>query len=116
MNIAYGGSCTAGKRSDFDAYHEVLACAAKHDLAVAPGVKSFLQFGTVDVREYCRKKDYCSAFEGEGVELIQRACGACAQSGILRNQQSSGDLRHQPQFRGPVRFGSRARILWRLVP
>lgn len=24
VDIAYGGSCTGGKRADFDAYHEVL--------------------------------------------------------------------------------------------
>jgi 3-isopropylmalate/(R)-2-methylmalate dehydratase large subunit len=48
VQIGYGGSCTGGKREDFDAYHEVLAWAAEQGLAVAPGVKLFLQFGTVN--------------------------------------------------------------------
>ncbi|WP_198029541.1 aconitase family protein [Bradyrhizobium sp. WSM3983] len=89
VNIAYGGSCTAGKREDFDAYHEVLAWAAKHGLSVARGVRLFLQFGTVDVREYCRGKDYFSAFEAVGAELLQPACGACANCGPGSSETSN---------------------------
>ena len=50
VDIAYGGSCTAGKREDFDRYHEVLAWAAGRGLRVAPGVALYLQFGTTAVR------------------------------------------------------------------
>jgi homoaconitase/3-isopropylmalate dehydratase large subunit len=32
VDIAYGGSCTAGKREDFDQYHAVLAWAAQRGL------------------------------------------------------------------------------------
>ena len=39
VDIAYGGSCTAGKREDFDRYHEVLAWGLAHGLRVAPGVQ-----------------------------------------------------------------------------
>jgi 3-isopropylmalate/(R)-2-methylmalate dehydratase large subunit len=53
IHIAYGGSCTAGKREDFDRYHEVLAWAADRGLRVADGVELFLQFGTAAVRDYC---------------------------------------------------------------
>ena len=53
LDIAYGGSCTAGKREDFDHYHAVLAWAAARGLRVADGVKLYLQFGTVAVRDYC---------------------------------------------------------------
>ena len=81
VDIAYGGSCTAGKRADFDAYHEVLAWAVDHHLTVASGVKLFLQFGTVDVREYCQKKGYFDVFDAVGAELLQPACGACANCG-----------------------------------
>ena len=49
IDIAYGGSCTAGKRADFDYYHDVLSWAAGHGLKVADGVKLYLQFGTTDV-------------------------------------------------------------------
>lgn len=81
VDIAYGGSCTAGKREDFDHYHEVLAWAADHDLKVAPGVEFILQFGTVDVRRYCEERGYLRAFEAVGAELMQPACGACANCG-----------------------------------
>jgi 3-isopropylmalate/(R)-2-methylmalate dehydratase large subunit len=81
LDIAYGGSCTAGKREDFDHYHEVLAWAAKQGLRVPPGVKLYLQFGTADVRDYCIRKGYLAAFEQVGAELLQPACGACANCG-----------------------------------
>lgn len=81
VSIAYAGSCTAGKREDFDHYHAVLGWAAARGLRVAPGVKLYLQFGTVAVREYCRERGYLDAFEKVGAELLQPACGACAQCG-----------------------------------
>ena len=81
VQIAYGGSCTAGKRDDFDCYHEVLSWAAKRDLRVAEGVQLFLQFGTIDVRRYCEEKGYLDAFAAVGAQLLQPACGACANCG-----------------------------------
>lgn len=81
VDIAYGGSCTAGKREDFDRYHEVLSWAAERGLKVAPGVKLLLQFGTVDVRAYCEERGYLDAFEAVGAEVMQPACGACANCG-----------------------------------
>jgi 3-isopropylmalate/(R)-2-methylmalate dehydratase large subunit len=81
IDIAYGGSCTAGKREDFDRYHEVLAWAAQNGHKVAPGVKLYLQFGTTAVRDYCIDKGYLDAFERVGAELLQPACGACANCG-----------------------------------
>lgn len=81
VNIAYGGSCTAGKREDFDGYHAVLQWAADRGLKVPPDVKLYLQFGTVAVRDYCREKGYLDAFEKVGAEILQPACGACAGCG-----------------------------------
>ena len=81
VDIAYGGSCTAGKREDFDAYHEVLAWAAQRGLRVAPGVRLYLQFGTADVRDYCVQRGYLRAFEAVGAQMLQPACGACANCG-----------------------------------
>jgi 3-isopropylmalate/(R)-2-methylmalate dehydratase large subunit len=81
LDIAYGGSCTAGKREDFDHYHAVLAWAAARGLRVAPGVKLYLQFGTVTVRDYCIERGYLEAFQRVGAELLQPACGACANCG-----------------------------------
>ena len=81
VDIAYGGSCTAGKREDFDHYHEVLSWAARHNLRVASGVKLYLQFGTTAVRDYCIDRGYLAAFEAVGAELLQPSCGACANCG-----------------------------------
>jgi len=81
LDIAYGGSCTAGKREDFDHYHAVLHWAAERGLRVAAGVQLYLQFGTVDVRDYCIERGYLEAFEAVGAQLLQPACGACANCG-----------------------------------
>jgi 3-isopropylmalate/(R)-2-methylmalate dehydratase large subunit len=81
IDIAYGGSCTAGKREDFDHYHAVLRWAADHGLRVADGVKLYLQFGTVDVRDHCIAQGYLAAFDAVGAEILQPACGACANCG-----------------------------------
>ena len=81
VDIAYGGSCTAGKREDFDQYHAVLSWAAQHGLRVADGVQLFLQFGTTAVRDYCVAKGYLDAFDRVGARILQPSCGACANCG-----------------------------------
>jgi 3-isopropylmalate/(R)-2-methylmalate dehydratase large subunit len=81
IDIAYGGSCTAGKREDFDHYHEVLAWAAARGMRVPAHVKLYLQFGTSDVRDYCLRRGYIGAFESVGAILLQPSCGACANCG-----------------------------------
>ncbi len=81
IDISYGGSCTAGKRADFDHYHAVLSWAAARGLHVPPQVKLYLQFGTVDVRDYCIAQGYLDAFAAVGAEMLQPACGACANCG-----------------------------------
>ncbi|MFY9510442.1 MAG: aconitase family protein [Rubrivivax sp.] len=81
IDIAYGGSCTAGKRDDFAQYHAVLAWAAARGLQVAPGVRLYLQFGTVDVQQFCSAQGWIADFEAVGAELLAPACGACANCG-----------------------------------
>ncbi len=81
IDIAYGGSCTAGKREDFDQYHAVLSWAARRGIRVAPGVSLFLQYGTQGVRDYCLAQGYLQAFDAVGAEILQPACGACANCG-----------------------------------
>lgn len=81
VDIAYGGSCTAGKREDFDHYHEVLAWGLAHGLTVPPAVRLYLQYGTTDVRDYCRARGYDRIFEQAGARILQPSCGACANCG-----------------------------------
>jgi 3-isopropylmalate/(R)-2-methylmalate dehydratase large subunit len=81
VDIAYGGSCTAGKLEDFEHYHAVLHWAAARGLRVAEGVTLYLQFGTTAVRDACSARGYMAAFEQVGARLLQPSCGACANCG-----------------------------------
>jgi 3-isopropylmalate/(R)-2-methylmalate dehydratase large subunit len=81
IDIAYGGSCTAGKREDFDHYHAVLAWGLAHGLKVPEGVQVFLQYGTTAVRDYCTAMGYDKTFAAMGVRILQPSCGACANCG-----------------------------------
>lgn len=81
VDIAYGGSCTAGKREDFDRYHAVASWAAANGLRVADDVVLYLQCGTVDVRDYCIERGYLDTFNTIGAEMLGPSCGACAQCG-----------------------------------
>lgn len=81
IDIAYGGSCTAGKREDFDHYHAVLRWAADRGLKVAPHVQLFLQFGTTAVRDHCIAAGYMDAFTRVGARMLQPSCGACGNCG-----------------------------------
>ena len=81
IDIAYGGSCTAGKREDFDHYHAVLAWAMAHNLKLPPHVKLYLQYGTTAVRDYCITQGYDITFALVGAQVLQPSCGACANCG-----------------------------------
>ena len=81
IDIAYGGSCTAGKREDFDHYHAVLAWGLKNSLKLPDGVQVFLQYGTTAVRDYCVAQGYDKTFTALGVRILQPSCGACANCG-----------------------------------
>ncbi|MBV8761886.1 MAG: aconitate hydratase, partial [Deltaproteobacteria bacterium] len=77
LDIAYGGSCTAGKRDDVDMYARVMADAEKAGKRVADGVKFFIQFGSQEVEQYAKDKGYTELFARTGVEVIKPGCGAC---------------------------------------
>jgi 3-isopropylmalate/(R)-2-methylmalate dehydratase large subunit len=77
IDIAYGGSCTAGKEDDLDMYAAVMAEALEAGRRVAPGVRFLIQFGSADVEAYARSRGYLDVFEKTGVEVIPPGCGAC---------------------------------------
>lgn len=81
IDIAYGGSCTAGKREDFAQYHEVLAWGLAHGLHVPDRVQLFLQYGTTAVRDWCQAQGWDATFTAAGARMLQPACGACANCG-----------------------------------
>ena len=77
IDIAYGGSCTAGKIDDLEFYHRVVREAVEAGVEVAPGVEFLIQFGSREVETYCREHGFIETFERAGVRLIQPGCGAC---------------------------------------
>jgi 3-isopropylmalate/(R)-2-methylmalate dehydratase large subunit len=77
IDIAYGGSCTAGKVDDMIFYHRVVKDALDSGLTVADGVTFFIQFGSAEVEQYCVEHGFIQDFEAAGVRLIKPGCGAC---------------------------------------
>ena len=77
IDIAYGGSCTAGKEDDLDFYARVIQEAVDAGRKVAPGVRMLIQFGSETVRDYARGRGYHDLFAQAGVEVIEPGCGAC---------------------------------------
>jgi 3-isopropylmalate/(R)-2-methylmalate dehydratase large subunit len=77
IDIAYGGSCTAGKEDDFDFYARVLQDALDHGRKVADGVHMYVQYGSKTVRAYAQAKGYDTIFKAAGVTVIDPGCGAC---------------------------------------
>jgi 3-isopropylmalate/(R)-2-methylmalate dehydratase large subunit len=77
IGIAYGGSCTAGKRDDIDMYARVMADAERAGKRVADGVRFYLQFGSREVEAYAKERGYTELFARTGVEVIKPGCGAC---------------------------------------
>jgi 3-isopropylmalate/(R)-2-methylmalate dehydratase large subunit len=81
VDIAYGGTCTAGKNEDMDMYAAVLADALKNGKRVAESTKFYIQFGSQETREYCIRKGYLDVFAKAGAIVIEPACGACINAG-----------------------------------
>jgi 3-isopropylmalate/(R)-2-methylmalate dehydratase large subunit len=81
VEIAYGGTCTAGKNEDMDMYAAVLADALKQGKRVAGSVQFYIQFGSQETRDYCIRKGYLDIFQKAGAHVIEPSCGACINAG-----------------------------------
>jgi 3-isopropylmalate/(R)-2-methylmalate dehydratase large subunit len=81
VEIAYGGTCTAGKNEDMDMYAAVLADALRQGKRVADSCKFYIQFGSQETREYCVRRGYLEIFERAGAHVIEPSCGACINAG-----------------------------------
>ncbi len=81
VDIAYAGSCTAGKKEDMDMYARVLAEAAGRGERVAPWVRFFIQCGSQDVKRYCEERGYLDVFQRVGATFLEPSCGACINAG-----------------------------------
>ncbi|HXW60506.1 MAG TPA: aconitase family protein [Myxococcota bacterium] len=77
IDIAYGGSCTAGKYDDIDMYAKVVKDALSRGLSVPKQVNFYIQYGSLKVNEYSITKGYHDLFLQAGVIVIPPGCGAC---------------------------------------
>jgi 3-isopropylmalate/(R)-2-methylmalate dehydratase large subunit len=77
IDIAYAGSCTAGKIDDLLFYHQVAKEAVDNGLRVAEGVKFYIQFGSQAVEKFARDNGLVDTFERAGATVLNPGCGAC---------------------------------------
>ena len=106
IDIAYGGSCTAGKKEDMDMYATVFRDALARGCRVHPDVKCFIQFGSQEVRQYSEGRGYLDVFQRVGASVIEPSCGACinAGPGVSTNKDQvviSAQNRNFPGRSGP---------------
>jgi len=81
IEIAYAGSCTAGKKEDMDMYARVFREALERGEHVAEGVRCFIQCGSQEVLRYVREQGYDKIFADVGAQFIEPSCGACINAG-----------------------------------
>jgi 3-isopropylmalate/(R)-2-methylmalate dehydratase large subunit len=81
IELAYGGTCTAGKNEDMDMYARVLRDALRQGKKIATSVEFYVQFGSQETRDYCIRHGYLEIFQKAGVHLIEPSCGACINAG-----------------------------------
>jgi 3-isopropylmalate/(R)-2-methylmalate dehydratase large subunit len=81
IEIAYGGTCTAGKNEDMDMYARVLEDALRRGKRIADSVKFYIQFGSQETRDYSVGRGYLEIFKRAGAIVIEPSCGACINAG-----------------------------------
>jgi 3-isopropylmalate/(R)-2-methylmalate dehydratase large subunit len=81
VEIAYGGTCTAGKNADMDMYAQVLSDALQQGKRVAESCRFYIQFGSQGTRDYCIERGYLDVFHKGGAIVIEPSCGACINAG-----------------------------------
>lgn len=81
IDIAYGGSCTAGKADDVAYYAQVCKAAEEAGLVVKDGVDFYIQYGSGLVKDLAVREGWHDLFGRVGVKLIDPGCGACIGAG-----------------------------------
>jgi 3-isopropylmalate/(R)-2-methylmalate dehydratase large subunit len=81
IDIAYGGSCTAGKRSDMEAMAAVFRWGLERGLRVSRRVRCYVQCASDDVLAYCEANGLAEVFHRAGATLLPPGCGACINAG-----------------------------------
>jgi 3-isopropylmalate/(R)-2-methylmalate dehydratase large subunit len=88
IDIAYAGSCTAGKIDDLVFYHQVAKEAVDAGLKVADGVRFYIQFGSQAVETFARQNGLVDTFERAGATVLNPGCGACIGCGPGVSEES----------------------------
>jgi 3-isopropylmalate/(R)-2-methylmalate dehydratase large subunit len=81
IDIAYAGSCTAGKKEDMDMYARVLREASERGERKPEHVQLYIQCGSQEVYAYCQEQGYDRLFQEVGATFIEPSCGACINAG-----------------------------------
>lgn len=81
IDIAYAGSCTAGKKEDMDMYARVLREYVDRGVRKPDGVQLYIQCGSQEVYHYCEERGYDRIFAEAGATFIEPSCGACINAG-----------------------------------
>jgi 3-isopropylmalate/(R)-2-methylmalate dehydratase large subunit len=81
IDIAYAGSCTAGKKEDMDMYARVLHSYAERGERKPDRVQFYIQCGSQEVFRYCQERGYDRVFQAVGATFIEPSCGACINAG-----------------------------------
>ena len=81
IDIAYAGSCTAGKEDDFEFYAIVVSAALKAGKVIPNGVECYIQFGSKTVKQLSFEMGWTELFERAGIQIIDPGCGACIGAG-----------------------------------
>jgi 3-isopropylmalate/(R)-2-methylmalate dehydratase large subunit len=81
IDIAYAGSCTAGKKEDMDMYAAVLREYSERGQRKPDHVQFYIQCGSQEVYRYCEEMGYDRVFEAVGATFIEPSCGACINAG-----------------------------------
>lgn len=77
IDIAYGGSCTAGKAADMDMYAQVVKYYLEKGMKVKKDISFVIQYGAKSIAEYAHEKGYHQLFQEAGIKIISPGCGAC---------------------------------------
>lgn len=77
IDIAYGGSCTAGKYDDIDMYARVTRQALKRGHKLPAHVNFYIQYGSKNVEVYAKAQGHHDLFIKAGISVIPPGCGAC---------------------------------------
>ncbi len=77
IDIAYGGSCTAGKIDDIAMYAKVVKYYLDQGVSIPKNISFYIQYGSYQVKDQAINLGFDNLFKQAGVKIISPGCGAC---------------------------------------